>query len=185
MVDAATNASKKRLTVLQKASCKRGCSGCCRRLIYVTVAEAIVIQEHLEKSGSWTEVFRRCLEILGTVREASSVSWFRMNIACPVLSAEDDCSAYSVRPAVCSVHFAMSKPELCHPWSTESGDFTPVELDDVFLKFQSSLQSSIDAHGILALKMPLPVSLIMAERIRHQPNLTIEALMKLIYNELG
>jgi hypothetical protein len=153
-------------------------------MIYITVAEAIVIQEHLEKSGRWADVLRKCLAVLDSVRNSNPMSWFRMNSECPVLS-DDDCLAYSVRPVTCSVHFALSDPKLCHPWSTEAGEYSPVELEDVFLDFQKALHSSIDAHGILALKMPLPASLIMAERVRYQPDLTPEALIRLIYNELA
>lgn len=184
MVEATVRSSQRRLTVLQKATCKRKCSGCCRRMVYVTVAEAVVVQEHLEKSGEWPGVLQKCLSVLNGVRNASPMSWFRMNVACPVLSDEDDCLAYSVRPATCSVHFSLSDPKLCHPWSTEAGTYEPVELEDVFLDFQKTLHSSIDAHGILALKLPLPASLIMAERVRHQPDLTPEALIRLIFNEL-
>jgi len=176
--------SGRRLTVLQEAKCKRKCSGCCRRMVYITVAEAIVIHEHLEKAGRWPEVFQKCSQMLSSVRNSSPMSWFRMNVACPVLS-DDDCLAYAVRPATCAVHFVLSDPSLCSPWTTELGEYLPVELEDVFLDFQKTLHSSIDAHGILALKMPIPASLIMAERVRYQPNLTPEALVRLIYNELA
>lgn len=184
MVEATVKSSQRRLTVLQGSTCKRKCSGCCRRMIHITVAEAIVIQQHLEKSGVWADVLRRCLDMLASVRHASSMSWFRMNVECPILS-EGECLAYSVRPATCSVHFALSDPKLCHPWSTEAGEYMPVELEDVFLDFQKTLHSSIDAHGILALKMPIPASLIMAERVRYQPDLTPESLIRLVYNELA
>lgn len=184
MVEAALNSNKRRLSVLQDATCKKGCSGCCRRMIQVTVAEAIIIQEHLEVNGRWTEVAKKCHVDLKVVRESNPVSWFRMNIPCPVLTDKDECGAYAVRPAVCSVHFARSNPDLCHPWATEVGDMLPVELTDVYLDFEKALHSSVDGHGVLALKMPLPASLLMAERIRKQPNLTVQSLIRLIYNEL-
>ncbi len=184
MVEAGVKSSQRRLTVLQDATCKKGCSGCCRRMVHLTIAEAIVIHEHLETTGKWKDVFKRCLGMLAQVRDASPLSWFRMNVACPVLES-DSCLAYPVRPATCSVHFSLSKPELCHPWSTEAGNYSPVELADVFLEFQKTLRSSVDAHGILAIKVPLPAALIMADRVRHQPNLSPEALVRLIYNELA
>jgi Fe-S-cluster containining protein len=185
MVEAGVKSSARRLTVLQDATCKRKCSGCCRRMIHITVAEAIVLQGHLEKAGTWPAVLQKCSQMLASVRNSNSLAWFRMNVACPVLSEDGDCLAYSVRPATCAVHFALSDPKLCSPWTTDIGEYLPVELEDVFLDFQKTLQSSIDAHGILALKMPLPASLIMAERVRYQPNLTPEALIRLIYNELA
>lgn len=184
MMEAGMESTKRRLTVLKDATCKKGCSGCCRRMIYITVAEAIVIQQYLEKAGRWDSVSKKCLGLLSQVRDASPLSWFRMNVECPVLS-EDSCLAYPVRPATCSVHFARSNPALCHPWSTEPGEYLPVELDDVFSDFQKTLQSSIDAHGILSLKIPLPAALIMADRVRHQPNLSPESLIRMIFNELA
>jgi hypothetical protein len=184
MVEAGLESSKRRLTVLKDATCKKGCSGCCRRMVHVTVAEAIVIQQHLEKTGRWEDVSKKCLEMLSQVRDANPLSWFRMNVECPVLSG-DACLAYSVRPATCSVHFARSNPALCHPWSTEPGEYRPVELEDVFLEFQRVLRSVVDAHGILALKVPLPAALIMADRVRHQPHLSSESLIRMIFNELA
>ncbi len=184
MVEAGIKSNHRRLTVLQDATCRKGCSGCCRRMVHITIAEAVVIQEHLSSIGKWDSVFRKCLDLLASVRDASPVSWFRMNVECPVLE-DDACLAYQVRPASCAVHFARSKPNLCHPWTTEPGEFVPVELEDVFLEFEKTLRSSVDAHGILAIKVPLPAALIMADRVRHQPNLSPEALVRLIYNELA
>lgn len=184
MIEAGVESSKRRLTVLKDAPCKKGCSGCCRRMITVTVAEAIVIQDYLEKAGSWDDVLKKCLGMLSRVRDANPVSWFRMNVECPVLH-EDSCRAYVVRPAACSVHFALSGPALCHPWATEPGEYAPVELEDVFERFQKVLRSSVDAHGILSVSLPLPAALVMADRVRHQPNLSPEALIRLLFNELA
>ncbi len=183
MVEAGVESTRRRLTVLEDAPCKTGCSGCCRRMVHITLAEAIVMQKHLEDGKVWPSVLGRCLGALQASREASPTSWFRMNVECPVLS-KDECLAYEVRPAACAVHFALSKPELCHPWSTESGEYSPVELEDVFAKFRATVESIVDAHGILAVKLHLPMALIMAERIRHQPGLTPESLLRIVINEL-
>lgn len=184
MAEAGVKSSQRRLTVLQDASCRKGCSGCCRRMVHITVAEAVVMQEYLEKAGRWQAVFVKCTQVLASVRDANPLSWFRMNIECPVLEG-DSCQAYAARPPVCSVHFARSKPELCHPWSTEPGEFLPVELDDVYEDFLKVLHSTVDGHGILSVKVPLPAALLMAHRVRHQPGLTPEALIRMIYNELA
>jgi Fe-S-cluster containining protein len=184
MVEAGVKSNQKRLNVLQNASCKMGCSGCCRRQINISVAEAVIIQEHLEKSKKWTEVFQRCKDVLKHTKTTNSVSWFRMNIPCPILE-NDVCLAYNVRPAICSVHFATSDPDICHPWSTKSGEFSPVEFQDIFLDFRKVLSSYVDSHGILSLILPLPMALLMAERVRHQPKLNAESLIRLLYNELA
>jgi hypothetical protein len=187
MMDAAEKASKKRLAVYgDKVRCKAACDGCCSRLVYLTVAEATVVQEHLAKTGQWPEVRARAVVLATTVKSANSVSWFKMNLKCPVLDEEKKtCRAYAVRPTPCSVHFVSSDPALCDPWSTKGGDYRPVEMVDVHEDFVRRMEGELDGHGILALRIAMPLALLLAERIKYQRGMSVQEVMSLVYNELA
>ena len=186
MGDAANKASNRRLIVLRdRAPCKSGCNGCCSRLIVLSLAEAALILEHLEGSGRWKEVKERALVQAKPSQEVAPLAWFKMNIKCPVLDpTSGECTAYPVRPPVCSAHFVTSNPEVCDPWSTVGGKFEPHDMDDLYAEFQERLASSVDGFGVMAMRLPLPVALLVAERVRMKTSLTVEDAISLLYNEL-
>lgn len=187
MLDASEKASKRRLVMYgDKVRCKVACDGCCSRLVHITVAEAMILQEHLTKTGQWAEVRSRAVELAPTVRMANSVSWFKMNLKCPVLDeGTKRCRAYAVRPTPCSVHFSTSDPGLCSPWGTAGGDYGPVDMVDIHDGFVQRLEPQLDGHGILALRLAMPLALLLAERIKYQRGMTVQEVMSLVYNELG
>jgi Fe-S-cluster containining protein len=166
--------------------CKPGCSACCARLIVITVAEALIIQESLEKSGQWEHVEKRARAQVKIVHSSSPVSWFKMNIMCPVLDPVSKlCTAYDERPSPCSVHFVKSDPSQCDPWATASGKFELISFQDLHDQFREFLEKTIDGYSILALKVPLPIALIFASRIKVQSNIGPGEMMSLIFNELA
>jgi hypothetical protein len=159
MKEASDRAGVRRLQLYsEKIKCKPGCASCCARQIYITVAEALVLQEHLEKSGQWPYVQQRAFAKL--------------------------CTAYEVRPAPCSTHFVTSDPSQCDPWVTKSTLYKSVEFKDMHDHFQKRLERCVDGHGILALKFPMPIALIFASRIKVQSGLGPNEIMTLIFNEL-
>jgi Fe-S-cluster containining protein len=186
MMDAAEKSTKRRLAVHSSTiACKKGCDGCCSRMVYVTIAEAVILQEHVQKEGKWPEVRARAISTATVAKVANPVSWFKMNFKCPVLDPETkSCLAYKVRPAPCSVHFVTSDPALCDPWSTSGGDYLPLDMDDVYEEASKRIESKIDGHGILAFRLPLPIALLFAERIKHRRGLTSQEVMSFIFNEL-
>lgn len=186
MMGAAEKSAKRRLAVYSNTiTCKKGCDGCCSRMVHITIAEAVVIQEHVQKTGKWSEVRARAITMATVVKVANPVSWFKMNFKCPILDpAAKTCLAYEVRPAPCSVHFVTSDPNLCDPWSTSGGGYQPVEMEDVYEESSRKIESKVDGHGILAFKLPLPVALLLAERIKHRKGLSSQEVMSFIFNEL-
>jgi len=186
MMDAAEKSTKRRLALYSNAiTCKKGCDGCCSRMVFVTIAEAIVLQEHVQKSGKWPEVRSRAVTMATVVKVANPVSWFKMNFKCPILDPSNKaCLAYAVRPAPCSVHFVTSEPDLCDPWSTAGGEYQPMDMGDVYEESAKRIESQIDGHGILAFKLPLPIALLFAERIKHRKGLSSQEVMSFIFNEL-
>lgn len=186
MRNCAEKATVRRLNMyLDEIKCTKGCSSCCSRMIYISIAEALVIQETLVRSGKWNEVRKRCLDQKAINMASNPVSWFKMNIKCPVLdSSSQECMTYNVRPTPCSIHFVKSNPKQCDPWETEGGEYQPISMDDIHDEFIHSMESCIDGHGILAYRMNLPSALLFAENIRKMVGLTVEEAISLMRSEL-
>ncbi len=184
MKETADKAGLRRLRMYgDKIPCKPACSACCNRLVFITVAEAMVMHGQLEKSGKWTEVRARAAALVPLARNTPVVAWFKMNLMCPVLDSQTRlCTAYESRPSPCSTHFVFSDPGLCDPWKTTSGAYELADMDDLHVQFQKALSTQIDGHGILALRLPIPVALLFAEKIRVQ-TLSANEVINLIYNE--
>lgn len=186
MKETADRAGVRRLQLYsEKIQCKPGCAACCARQIYITVAEATIIQDHLEKSGQWEHAEKRARAQLKAVRSSSPLSWFKMNIMCPILDpATKLCTAYEVRPSPCSTHFVTSDPTQCDPWATKSTLFKPLQFKDLHEHFLKRLEKCVDGYGLLALRFPIPIALIFASKIKVQSNLAPTEVMSLIFNEL-
>lgn len=187
IMDTAQKANIRRLNVLRdESSCRAGCSACCSRMVHITVAEAIILREHLLSTNEWADVRVLATEQTAISRNVHPLAWLEMNIPCPILNRDTKmCRAYPVRPPVCSTHFVTSKPELCDPWSTEDGEFKLADQTDLVEKFDKSLEREIDSFGILAIKLPIPVCLLVAEKLQYHKDLSVSDAMVLIYNELS
>lgn len=186
MMDVAQKASIRRLNVLRDESpCKAGCSACCSRLVYVSVAEALVMYEHLSRSGRWPEVRERARGLAAEVRDASPVAWFKMNRPCPVLGKDRLCAAYEVRPSPCSTHFVTSDPALCDPWSPKAGIYETSSMDDLHIEFMKRLDAELTGRGVLDLRLPIPVALLFAERAQSHTNLSAADIIAFIGSELA
>ncbi len=165
--------------------CKPACSACCNRQIYVTVAEALIIQDHLEKTGEWPVVEQRARALMKIARDTPAVSWFKMNIMCPVLDPISKlCTAYPTRPSPCSTHFVKSEPTQCDPWNTKPGAYEPIEFKDLHEIFTTTIEKIIDGYGILALKFPMSIALVFASRVKVQSGLTPHEVISTLFNEL-
>ena len=185
MKEAADKASLRRLKLYNDVKCSAGCSACCNRQIYITAAEALIIQDSLEQSGQWPHVEQRARALLALARDTPPVSWFKMNIMCPILDPVTRlCTAYETRPAPCSTHFVRSDPSQCDPWAAKSGAYESVDFNDIFVDFQKAVEKMVDGYGMLALKYPIPIALIFASRIKVQSGLGPNEIMSLIFNEL-
>ncbi len=167
-----------------KISCAPKCSGCCKRKVDITIAEAIVMYDYLVRSGRWLEVKAAAKSLQDIAMTASGMAWFKMDIPCPVLS-NDLCMAYEVRPVACSTHFVSSDKDLCQPLSMKSGQYEPIFMVDLFDKFAQKLQSSVDEHGILQTTAPIPLALLMAESVNVKRDMTVQEMIQYIRNEIS
>jgi hypothetical protein len=182
MLQAASTAEKRRLHMVQAASCAPGCHSCCYRLIEITVGEAAVIVAHLRESGDWKRVRAAASSLAGRARECSSDTWFKMRTPCPVLADDGMCGAHAVRPPACAVHFVTSDPASCDPWSPEPG-FAPVDMSDVYLESQARIGQSIPPGGIMSMALPMPLALLLADRVAVRTDLTFEQAMEMMVRE--
>lgn len=187
VMDTAEKSEKRRLRVAnsEKIPCKSKCSGCCRRMIGVSMAECVIIYDHLKNSGKWASVRKRAKKLMPLVKEADPISWFTMGIPCPILDpTENTCLAYKVRPVACSTHFVQSDPGLCDPHTVKSGTYKPLDFVDLVNNFTKRLSSSVAGQGILQIHLPIPSGLLLAEAINVQSGLSLEKAAALFLNEL-
>lgn len=135
--DTSEKSEKRRLQIFNEVSCKIGCNHCCSRAIPITLAEASVIRDSLIKSKKWSQVLQKSRD-LSVYDDIDAVTWFKMNIKCPVLDVDTGkCMAYEVRPVICSTHFVSSDPNSCSPW--EFGHMNYIQVDT-----SSILESATD-----------------------------------------
>lgn len=182
VLQAVSSSEKRRLHLAKAASCAPGCHSCCYRLIEITVGEAAVIVSHLRESGDWKRVRAAASSLAGRARECSADTWFKMRTPCPVLTKDGACSAYAVRPPACAVHFVTSDPASCDPWSSEPG-FSPVDMSDIYLESQATIGQAIPPGGIMSMALPIPLALLLADRVAVRTDLTFEQAMEMMVRE--
>ena len=182
MKEASERATVRRLHVfMDRIQCRTGCSSCCSRMVHISVAEALIMHEHLVASGRWPEARKRAVAQKDVV--ANPVSWFKMNMKCPVLE-DGMCTAYEVRPTPCSTHFVESDPAQCDPWGTKGGQYAPIQMEDIHDEFMRALEGLVDGHGILAYRMPMARALLFAEEAHMMTGLSIEDITGVLRSEL-
>jgi Fe-S-cluster containining protein len=187
MMDAAQKAAIRRLNVLkEKCPCKPGCSACCSRLVHISVAEALIIYEHLRKNKSWESVREIALSQYKTASTVNETAWFKMNNSCSVLDPNTKmCRAYSVRPTPCSVHFVTSDPSVCDPWSLSNGSFEKADFPEIHAEFMKTIVGELSGRGVLELRLPMPAALLFAERVQVQKGFTAEQIISFISSEIA
>lgn len=185
LADTAAKAEKRRLHVLKdKIPCRSGCAGCCSRMIKVTMAEALIMYEHLVTSGRWPEARARAEAQMPEVMEVGPPAWYMMNRKCPVLDpGTSKCMAYPVRPALCSTHFVKSNPALCDPHTVVAGRYEPVQFNDLVETFLRKMLANVAGSGIFQLELPLPAALLLSERVNLQTGLTLDRVVSLFLHE--
>jgi Fe-S-cluster containining protein len=179
------DANVRRLNVLKdECKCHPGCNTCCSRLVYITVAEAILVYNSLSKSGKWKEVAARAKELFVLSRNSNPISWIKMNIPCPVLNPETGrCLSYQTRPISCSTYLVRSNPKGCDPWNFEKHEYVHYPMDDLVERFYLSMKKHVANHGVLSLVLPLPVALLFAERVNSVKNVDANSFVSMMKNE--
>jgi Fe-S-cluster containining protein len=107
-----------------KATCTKGCAGCCYMLVSTTFVEAMTIADYLIRNRTPEQL----VEIRAKLKERSDLfrrsetnrsTIFRDKTPCPFLEVESEfhgtCSVYGSRPLTCRMHYVVSDPKLCMP----------------------------------------------------------------------
>jgi Fe-S-cluster containining protein len=95
-----------------RATCRKGCAGCCHYEIEITRDEAAVLAAQI-RNGVTIDYLR--LENQAA-RERKSPEWGRFwqpENRCVFLDEDGACRVYSCRPAVCRKHLVTSPAEAC------------------------------------------------------------------------
>jgi len=166
--------------------CRKGCSSCCYQLIHVLIAEAIIIYEYLKTQKQWQAVRERARAQFEFLKDnPHPIVWFKMGKQCPVLDPETKtCMAYSTRPIACAIHFVLSNPKTCDPYYTGGEEYQALDFNNLFNEFRDIVDKNVAGFGILGMELPLPVALLLSERISIQSGVSLEKAVSLILNEL-
>ena len=93
--------------------CKKGCSDCCHAAFDISLAEGMLIQDHFKLLGRKTrrDVLKRAKRAEKRWHDAleagEDISLLR--ISCPLLSPDDQCLLYEVRPVNCRTYGAPTE----------------------------------------------------------------------------
>jgi Fe-S-cluster containining protein len=141
----------------KQITCRKGCIHCCKAYVFATLEEAECIVYYLyahedklddflrnyRDAWSQNKVIQRGLPLRGRVLEKVQsgqnadkeqelldkylVRYFKQEMRCPFLAADDTCNIYPVRPYVCAGIVATTPAEHCAPGS-DGADFCKVTI---------------------------------------------------------
>ena len=99
-----------------KLTCKPGCSNCCYHPHVISVLEGITIYRQMRKASLWTTTLEKALkEHSAKIGSLSVGIWALAEISCPLLTKDNLCSIYPMRPGSCQVTVSRDTPDSCHP----------------------------------------------------------------------
>jgi Fe-S-cluster containining protein len=141
----------------RQITCRKECTFCCHHYVSVSLAQGMVIVDHLyrnrdllqqflDRYEEWREkaeaisdeidgIRNRALAssapMAGVIKDTRPLStrYFMTNIRCPFL-VDGLCSIYPVRPLACSGHHSVSPPEWCAPDSQHKPEIRRMTPDD-------------------------------------------------------
>jgi Fe-S-cluster containining protein len=184
-MNAADKSITRRINKHPDITCTKGCSACCSRYLMIYMAEALIIYNHLKLFKKWVDVKKRAKAQLKTILLADPLSWYKLNISCPILDPESKlCLAYKARPVLCSTHFVTSDPVICDPWNAKQGTYRPLDFNDLYMDFRKRIESATLGYNVLSMEMVLPSALLLSERVSIQSGLDLKQALSLIYKEL-
>lgn len=107
-----------------KATCTKGCAGCCYQLVSTSFIEALLIADFLLRNRTpeeLKEVTQKLTAATARYRFSQNrTTLFLEKEPCPFLITGEapftgTCSIYAARPLTCRMHYVVSDPKLCEP----------------------------------------------------------------------
>ncbi|MGM0472397.1 MAG: YkgJ family cysteine cluster protein [Bacillota bacterium] len=103
-------------------ACGKGCSNCCRKLIYLTELEGARVKEYIIDHLSTSETnkiisrLKKREELKQEMMSNGSVgSYLQEGLDCVCLSESGLCNIYPARPWDCRLEIVFSDPKYCQP----------------------------------------------------------------------
>lgn len=159
------------------ATCSEGCAACCRLLVLILFAEAVTIARHLLIDPAWRDKLPALRARLGAQLDEYSpngltnVAHWDKQIPCAFLGKDNRCQIYSVRPASCRYHYAVSPPINC---SHGAADPIVVSINLTQLKAHAWTRA-VDVQGSAGkLGGPLPLMVLAALMMLEEPDLGLD-----------
>lgn len=98
--------------VAPTATCRRGCSHCCRQSVIVTEWEAQRIGRAIGRDPA---------PVSGSTRTIDTAAADFAGVPCTFLR-DGECTVYDVRPLCCRTHFSLGAAELCDTQKFPGGE---------------------------------------------------------------
>jgi len=156
---AATTEAKKPIT------CTKGCASCCYHPVMISILEGILIYRWLERKGKFTDELKRKLKSISDQQFGTSYEvWLFSLTPCPLLTSDNLCSAYEVRPFNCRIYYAVSDPHYCHPHRLGTGTEI-INRTEALEGFQSKLEALLKEHEVSFRLMPIGAAVLYGAEI--------------------
>jgi len=146
-------------------SCSSGCSNCCYLPIEISVLEAIPIYRHLSQKGRWNATLvKKLAEHAEKTNFLSPPVWLLTHIACPLLTDDQKCGAYEVRPFHCRTMWATGDPRYCDGQNFGAGT-SFVAKDELMSGYSGYMGILSKQIGMPHYTVPISKALLMAEKV--------------------
>jgi len=159
--------------------CKKSCSQCCTKKIYITIAEAIEIVEHLQAMGLWVDVYKKLQNVDEEWANVDETTYNHLGLECVLLNNRE-CSVYKVRPLMCATYFVNSHPDLCAPSRNDDPAFSSFYLDDMIEEYHNKVVKNAHPTLLMSHVVWLPRALKYAFMVLDTPIDDYDSLLKRI-----
>jgi Fe-S-cluster containining protein len=129
-----------------------------KRKIFISVAEALDIVEHLKYNKKWEDVSIKLANLDMDLTLVEPEVYAAMDIDCVLLESHK-CIAHQVRPIACAVHYVTSDPKNCDVQSGFNGRYELTRTTLRFQEFLDALDKTFPAKSVLAYKLWLPFAI--------------------------
>lgn len=116
-------------SMINKPSCKKGCSHCCYIQVAATQIEIDYILNFLKDND--IQLTENQLDRLKEQSKINNNEDYILSVhrKCIFLSDKGDCSIYEARPLACRNYYVFNDPKLCNTFDTESKEKVAMHFD--------------------------------------------------------
>lgn len=125
-------------------ACASGCAFCCYQPVRVTAAEAFFLAGQLRERPETEAAVRAAADMLSDRQaDAPKVAWLR----CPLLDADNGCSAYAARPLNCHAYVSVNVED-CKAVEAGAVVMEPAPYKTIKEGARVMLQAALRANGL-------------------------------------